>query len=244
MKIKVINPNTSTEMTEGIRISAEKAAEANTEIVCVNPKSGPITIEGSYDEIIASYYLVEEVLRSEKEENYDAYVIACFGDPALYALREITDKPVIGIAEAAISMASFISGRFSIVSVMPKSRLIFEELVHRYGAERKLASLRTPDLSVLDTSDDIKKTQRILIEEAKIAVEEDYAEAILLGCAGMVGFTEEVEKVAKVPVIDSVAAGVKVAEALVTMNLRTSKIYSFEKPGNKKIVGVPEIFRF
>lgn len=88
---------------------------------------GPRGAEGALDEVMVSYNLVEVVRQAEAEGGYDAYVVACFGDPAVDALREITDKPVVGVAEAAFHLATFLCGKFAIVSTLPRVRKNMED---------------------------------------------------------------------------------------------------------------------
>jgi allantoin racemase len=230
-------------MTGDILQSAHYFSRADTELVARNPEKGPVTIEGWYDEHIAVRELIEEVLNAEQHESFDAYVVACFGDPGLYALREITDKPVVGIAEAALTLAGFVAARFSIVTIMPRIRLMLEELVHRVGVEHKIASIRTPNLCVLDFQRDFEGCKEVLIREARDTIEKDYAEAIILGCAGMAGFAEQVQQAVGVPVFDAVASAVKVAEALVDMKLNTSKVWTFQPPEAKEFKGLPAILQ-
>jgi allantoin racemase len=243
MKIKVINPNTTAEMTGDICESAHYFSRKDTIIECVNPAKGPVTIEGFYDEYMAMTGLIEELLKSEKTGDVDAYVIACFGDPGLYALRELTEKPVVGIAESAMMLASFVAGKFSIVTIMPRIRMMLEELVQRVGLGHRLSSIRTPNLTVLDFMRDFEGCKKILISESKDTIEKDYAEAIILGCAGMAGFAAEVEKEVSVPVFDAVASAIKVAEALVDMGMKTSKILSYQSPEKKEFQGMDDIFQ-
>lgn len=243
MRIKVINPNTTLEMTKDICESAHYFSHPDTEIICVNPKKGPVTIEGFYDEYIAIHWLIETLLKSEREDSVDAYVVACFGDPGLYALRELTDKPVVGIAESALMLASFIAAKYSIITIMPRIRMLLEELVKRVGVGHRLASIRTSNLTVLDFIKDFEGCKKILIEQAKDTIEKDYAEAIILGCAGMAGFASEVEKEVNVPVLDAVACAIKVAEALVDMKMKTSKVLSYKKPEKKEFKGMSELFQ-
>jgi allantoin racemase len=243
MKIKVINPNTTAEMTRDIMVSAKAFSRPDTEIVCVNPEKGPVTIEGFYDESIAVSGLIEELLKSEKQDSVDAYVIACFGDPGLYALRELTEKPVIGIAEAAMKLVSFVAGKFSIITIMPRIRMMLEEQVHRAGAAHRLASIRTPNLTVLDFVRDFEGCKKILIREARDTVEKDYSEAIILGCAGMAGFASVVQKEVRVPVFDAVASAVKIAEALVDLGMKTSKVLSYKWPEKKEFKGMDALFQ-
>ena len=50
MHIRVINPNSTAAMTETIAKAAREAAGAGTEIDAVTSTSGPVSIEGYYDE--------------------------------------------------------------------------------------------------------------------------------------------------------------------------------------------------
>ena len=142
MKIKVINPNTTLEMTEGIGEAARSVAAAGTEIVAVSPEFGPESIESYYDEQVAACGVLDEVRKGEAE-GVDAYVIACYGDPGLHAAREMTEKPVVGIAEASFYTASMVAARFSIVSVIPRVRTLLEEMVHGYGMAERIVAIRT-----------------------------------------------------------------------------------------------------
>ena len=243
MKIKVINPNTTPEMTEDICVSARSGASPGTEVVCLNPAKGPGTVEGWYDEYISISFLIEELLKAERDDPADAYVVACFGDPGLYALRELTDKPVVGVAESAIALTRFVAARFAIVTIMPRIRLMLEELVERCGARHRCASIRTPDLSVADFMDDYDRCEKILIDQAREAIAEDYAEAIILGCAGMAAFVENVRKALPVPVFDAVASGVRVAESLVGLGIGTSKVQTYKPPEKKEFKGLGELFQ-
>lgn len=77
--------------------------------------------------------MLEEIRQGELLD-VDAYVIACFGDPALYAAREISSAPVIGIAEAAMRTASYVSTGFSVVTTLQRTVNMSWHLAHRYGA--------------------------------------------------------------------------------------------------------------
>ena len=101
MRIKVINPNTTASMTAVIEAAARAAASPGTEILAVSSPSGPVSIEGHYDEAVSVIGLLEEV-RAGELQGCDGYVIACFGDPGLLAAREVARGPVLGIAEASM----------------------------------------------------------------------------------------------------------------------------------------------
>ena len=98
MKILVINPNTTASMTDHIGKAARAAASPGTDITAVNPAHGPVSIEGYFDEAMSLAGLLDTIRRNP---DCDAVVIACFDDTGLDAARCLTDKPVIGIGEAA-----------------------------------------------------------------------------------------------------------------------------------------------
>jgi len=147
MKIKIINPNTCLEITRSIEETARGCARPDTEMVVVSPKRGPISVEDFYDEALATVGVIEEVKIGAKEK-FDGFIIACFGDPGLYASRELTESPVIGVAEASFYMACMLGYKFSILSVLDRFTAYREALLRKYGVESRCASIRCTNVPV------------------------------------------------------------------------------------------------
>jgi allantoin racemase len=224
MRILVVNPNTSREMTETIRVAAEAAGRAiDIEVDTVCPAGGPESIEGRFDEIVSAYWTLEFVMQIV--ERYAGIVIACYGPhPAIEGIREATDAPCLGIMEASVLYALPLGSRFSIVTTSPRWQPLLEEGVMLLGVESRCASVRSSGLAVLDLDRlPAEQVRARLAEEARAAVEQDGAEVILLGCAGMAGLQETVASAANVPVVDPVQAGVTLVGALARSGARTSK---------------------
>ena len=241
MRILVINPNTSTEMTEAIDTIAKKYARADTEIETVCSREGPRSIESAYERDLVAQGVLERVMEGN-ERKVDAIIIACYGDPHIYSAREISEVPVFGIAESSMHVACLLGYKFSIVTIREQSRPRLEELVKRIGLESKCASIRTTTMSPLDLQKDPGVTLKVLTEAARAAIEEDGAEVICLGCAGMAGFDKQMEEELQVPVLDGIVCAVKVAEVVFDYQLKQSKIKAFKKPGPKDFLGM-ERFR-
>lgn len=240
MRIKIINPNTTQYMTDDIYEAAMRVKDADTEIIAVSPKCGPVSIENFHDDYTSVIGVMEEVHKG-LDENIDAFIIACYGDPGLYAAREIADVPVVGIAEASMYMASMVAPKFSVVAVIPRTTLMLEEVVHRYSMTDKCASIRSSGMTVLGFEENPELGEQKLREASIKAIEEDGAEAICLGCAGMVNFTAKLEEELGVPVFDGVTAAVKMAESLVKLGKKTSKKLYFQKPEEKEYIGFDSI---
>lgn len=237
MRILVINPNTTQAMTDEIHHVAQAAARPGTEVETVQPRAGPRSIEGNADEVLAAYHTLDLVAGTRG--NYDAYVIACFGDPALAACREVSSVPVIGIAEASFHMASLIAYKWSVVTVLPRVKPLLEDLVLRNGMEMRCASIRCTPLTVLEIEEDIERTKRMMVEEGRNAIAQDGAEAILLGCAGLGPLDKWMQEQLGVPVLDGVACAVKLAEGLHEYGVTTSKVAAYKDPEPKELVACP-----
>ncbi|MCO5401612.1 aspartate/glutamate racemase family protein [Ralstonia soli] len=237
MKLKIINPNTTWSMTEKIGQCASAVANADTHVVAVSPRMGPASIESHYDEALSVPGILDEILQGE-QENVDAYVIACFGDPGLYAAREVARGPVIGIAEAAMHMASLVGTSFSVVTTLARTCNMAWHLAERYGMKRFCSNVRACDLPVLELECPGSDARRIITDECRRALAEDGSDCIVLGCAGMADLCEEIADAIGAPVIDGVACAVKMAEALVSARLATSKRGDWARPLPKPYSGV------
>ena len=240
MKIKVINPNSTVSMTELIGATARTVANPGTEIIAVNPEMGPVSIEGFYDEALSVVGVLDEVRKGE-ERGIDGYVIACFGDPGLYAARELARGPVIGIAEAAMHTAVLLATEFSIVTTLARTRIIAQHLVDRYGMNQFCRNIRTIDLPVLSLETDAQ-AQIAILEQCHQAIAQDRCGAIVLGCGGMANLAAQLTQELNIPVIDGVSAAVKLAEGLISLNLKTSKSGSFDFPIAKPHAGILRSF--
>jgi allantoin racemase len=233
MRLLVVNPNTTASMTAKIGAAARALAAAGTEIVAVNPLDGPVSIEGPYDEAFCLPGLLAEVRRRPA----DAVVVACFDDPGLDACRSITTGPVLGICEAAMHAATLIAERFAVVTTLSAAIPVIERNALRYGFERHCARVRAAEVPVLALEEPGGEAARKVAAEVARAAAEDGAGAVLLGCAGMADLADWLTRETGVPVIDGVAAAVKLAEALVGLGLRTAKRGSYAPPRRKPYSG-------
>jgi allantoin racemase len=234
MRIHVINPNTTHSMTLKIGLAATAAASPGVEIMAVNPSFGPASIEGYFDEAFSVPGLIDEI---GKAGEADAFVIACFDDTGLEAARCATHAPVVGIGEAAFHMASLIAAKFSVVTTLSRSIIPIEHNLAKYGLISRCARVRAAEVPVLALEDASSDARRLIEREIERALDEDGAEAIVLGCAGMTDLARELERNAGVPVLDGVACAVNLAESLVRLDLKTSKRNTYAEPLAKPYAG-------
>lgn len=216
MKILIINPNTSSKVTEYIRKEAIKYEDDQLKIEVIKASNGPKAIETYYDEIIASTVVLKELKRFEG--TYDAAIIACFSDPGLPAAKELYDVPIVGICEASVHMSNLYGNRFSVVATGGHLDIsIFIEIIRKYGLEQRLASVRYMDVGVEGVSIDIKENIKGVINKCRY---EDGAENIILGCGAFSGFGNMLTEEMKILVIDGIEQSIAFAKMMAENNYK------------------------
>ncbi|MDP8921448.1 MAG: aspartate/glutamate racemase family protein [Chloroflexota bacterium] len=222
MRILVVNPNASLEMSDVIRDQLAAVKRRDTEVVVTNPPSAPPAIESALDEAQCVPPMLELVRRA-KADGFNAIVIACFSDPGLDAARELTTLPVLGIQESAMHLAAQLGYRFSVLTTLARRVPIRERAALLHGLDRRLASCVPLDLPVLATVVDRDRVLDRVVTAGREAIERDRAEVLILGCAGLGDLAPRVQDILGVPVIDPNAAALKLAETLVELGLTHSK---------------------
>lgn len=243
MKLRIVTPIT----THGFsRVDDFQAViREDTELSHVEIDSGPASIECALDEALAAPDTIAKIAEAERD-GVDGVIINCMGDPGMHAGREVVSIPVIGPCEATMHLAAMLGHRFSVLTVLDTLQSQFENQAKVYGVRDKLASVRSVDIPVLDLEVDRNRMVNALVEQAILAVEDDGADVLIFGCTGMLGAAEQVQQGLAgrgydgVPVIDSMIAAVKLAEAMVDAGLRHSKrTYPF--PPSKRVVGYDNV---
>lgn len=221
MRILIINPNSDPEMTAVIQSTAENYANGEFEVLCKPTPGAPVFIETSEDVIRAAPGMVR--LLREYEDQFDAVVIACHDDPNLDAMKEIARKPVVGIGEASMKMASMLGHSFSVVTTSKHSIPSKEAQVRALHLDGVLASVKAPPEEMTGARDEEK-----YLKAAQMALTEDMAEVIVLGCAGMSGLDHRLSVELGAPVLDGVVCALIIATGLVRYGVSTSKVRRYD----------------
>lgn len=226
MKILYVRGAADASCNNEIKAYLEKYAETGTQVVVRSPDFGPLNLEYECYQALAAPQILKLVLEAEAE-GFDGAVIGCFDDPALYPARELCSRMVVtSLAEASMQLASTLGGRFSVLIGRDKWVPKMRDNAYKYGHRDALASFRSLGLGVQDMQRDHEHTAHVMRREAKAAITEDGAEVIVLGCAMEYGFYQSLQQELCVPVIDSMLAGFKQAEYLVSLKAKTGWYFS------------------
>lgn len=240
MRILILNPNTTEGITERLMGAARKVAAAGTELVAMTaPRGFPYIATRAEAQIGGAIAL--EMLAAQQGQ-VDAAVIAAFGDPGLFAARELFDIPVIGMAEASMLTACMLGRRFAIVTFAQALGPWYQECVESHGLTGRLAGIHTLDGAFASVADVQDEKEELLVRLANAAVKEGEADVVVLAGAPLAGLADKVKDRIAVPVVDQMAAAIKQAEALVALQVRKATSGTFRRPGAKATRGlVPEL---
>jgi Asp/Glu/hydantoin racemase len=213
-RIRVVNPNSNEAVTRGIDEAVQPLRfEGGPEIVCATLAEGPLGIETQ--EHVESVTLPLRRL-VEADNASDAFVIACYSDPGLHVCREGTTRPVFGIAECGVLTALARAERFGVIAILQRSIARHMRYLRQMGLMDRLAGERPLNMSVAEIASGEGTLSR-MIEVGRALKEQDGANAIVMGCAGMARHRKPLEDALGIPVIDPTQAAVTMALGVVQL---------------------------
>ncbi|MBS8258591.1 hypothetical protein DYI23_00040 [Roseibium polysiphoniae] len=204
-RVALVNPNTSQATTQAmVNIAARAAPEI--EIVGFTAASGAGLI--SNEDQLATAADVVAAMDPLLFKGYSGVIVSAFGDPGLQALQGALDIPVVGIAEQSMASAAQGNRRFSVVTTTPELTRSIQDCAEVYGFGAQLASIRITEGPLHETMADPDLLLTRLRSEIEQAIEEDHAEAIIIGGGPLAQAASTLAKHVKVPLIEPVPAAV------------------------------------
>ncbi|WP_125611231.1 aspartate/glutamate racemase family protein [Specibacter cremeus] len=231
MKLLVINPNISDDVTGLIEVESRRAASPGTELVVRTAAHGVEYIETRFESLLAAGAVAEII--AEHHGKVDGVVVAAFGDPGMPALKELADVPVIGITEAALCAAALQGQKFSIIAISARITAWYRDCVDRFGFSGRLASIRSINETLTGIGSVQSDFRDTLLALSLRAVAEDGADVVILAGAPLAGLARDLEGQIPVPVVDGISAGIRLAEAVVGLASGTHRAGSFAPPPRK-----------
>jgi allantoin racemase len=212
MKFLIINPNTTEAMTLRVLVAAQTALP-DIEWAAATGRFGARYIASRASYAVASHAALD--CFAEHASGCDGVLLACFGDPGLEALREVSSVPIIGLVDATAAEAGAQGRRFSIVTGGARWEPMLAEMLFLRGLASQIASIRTVAPSGGAIAANPAAAHALLAQASQRCADEDGAEAIILGGAGLLGIKAAIQSHVSVPLICSMEAGFRaVATAL------------------------------
>ena len=224
MKICIINPDSGL-TPEGIRFRLDRLrpfARPDTELFMVCPQKNNLCVDSALD-VALDYAEIAELALQAQSDGMDAVCLYCFSDPGLDACREILHIPVVGGAQASVLQASMLAHSYSVITTAARRISQKKAFIRTLGADpAKLASVRSVEVPP-GSSRDRDEVLALLERCGRACVDEDGADAVILGCLGFAAMGRELTARLGVPVIDPAAVIIPTAESLVAQGLCHSR---------------------
>lgn len=235
-EILLINPNTTASITDLVLKTAKRFARPDTKLRALTGAFGPRYIASRAAYAIAGHAALDALANDKLAK--DAVVLACFGDPGLAALKEVSPVPVVGMADASILQACALGNRFSIVTGGERWKSMLEEFVASHGLSSRLASVRTVAPTGADIARNPKAAMALLAKGCTACVREDGADVVILGGAGLAGLAAKLKTLVDAPLLDGVACAISMAEGLARQKPVKATSGSLARPAPVESVGL------
>ncbi|MBP0599223.1 aspartate/glutamate racemase family protein [Herbaspirillum sp. LeCh32-8] len=214
--IFVINPNSTAAVTRGIDAAmAPLRMAGGPAIECLSLQSGPPGIQTQQDVDAVAPQLVS--LATSLRARAAAFVVACFSDPGLHAVREAVDVPVLGIMESGVLTALTLGQRFGVIAILKGSIPRHLRAYGAMGVESRLAGELAIGLNVTELAQ-YERTLARMTEVGRRLRDEKGADVIVMGCAGMALYREPLQEALGIPVVEPSQAAAAMAIGRVRMN--------------------------
>ncbi|KAI0327950.1 hypothetical protein GY45DRAFT_1075315 [Cubamyces sp. BRFM 1775] len=228
MKLLVINPNSSTSMTEGLVSALRDLEHPGLVLEYFNaPRFSPPSINDFTTSILSAAHTFNMLngpnLTATDDGSWDAYLVACFSDhPLVGMLREHTHKPVLGIFEASIMQALALGKPFGIVTTGKYWEEALTAGVRRiFGSADLGGSFVGVQSTGMSAAELHEVSQDVVADRIAVATSQTVARGartVILGCAGMSGMEDAARKGRSgvdIRIIDAARSGVTTLEGLV-----------------------------
>jgi len=236
MRLLILNPNTSTGVTDLIAVAARAAAAPGTELTFATATRGVPYIATRTEAAIGGHVALE--MLADHQPGFDAAVIAAFGDPGIGAARELFPQPIIGMAEAGMLTACMMGKRFAIVTFSNALTAWYRECVEWHALTARLAGIFTLTEPFRAIDDVQTEKADVLVALCHDALAQSDADVIVLAGAPLAGFAAKVQGRVPVPLVDCVAAAVCQAETLVRLGMTPASAGGFARPAPKPTTGL------
>ena len=236
-RLLILNPNATQAVTELMMRSAAAVAAPGVELVAVTAPRGVPYISSRAEALIGGAIALETL--AEATPAPDAAILAAFGDPGLFGLREALDIPIIGVSEAAMLAACMLGGKFLVVSFTSAMLGWYRDCVAMHGLEARCAGVVALDLPFGALEDVQGEQGNALIDFARAEARARDAACVIFAGAPLAGLAARAREKLDWPVVDPVAAAVKLAEAIVALRPIKAKAGSFARGAPKESIGLP-----
>jgi Asp/Glu/hydantoin racemase len=203
----LINPNTNPLTKQRLQEVLQPQVPQGVQLLVQTARFGAPYIACEASHAVAAHACLDvwTTHRGTPEQPLDGVLIGCFGDPGLFALREVSGCPVTGLAEASFMQAAAL-GAFAIVTGGERWKPMLQRLANGLGYGALLRHIETVAPTGAALQADPEMALQCLRQACQNAARTGVS-SIILGGAGLAGYARLLQPHCDLPLIDSAQAG-------------------------------------
>ena len=200
--VLVLNPNSTATMTQRVVEHLRPLLGSGFDVHALTATGGPAVIDTPERFAVGGSAARVALRQALADQPHTAAVLlACFGDPALEALRAASGgRPVAGMAEAAMAAAAAGGRRFAVLTCGPAWRSMLTQRAADFGLGDRLVGVWALPVDGLALAAEPLRWAPQL-QSAAGAAQAAGAQALVLGGAAFVGLDLRLQTV--LPVVDA-----------------------------------------
>lgn len=209
-------------------------ADGRNRVIVDDCDEGPISIESAVEADTCVAGMLKKALALKG--TYDALIVGCAGDPGLRSMREVLDVPVVGPFESSIALARTLGDKFSVLTILQSGIPDTWDTLRKYGQDGRCASVRAIEAHVNDMVSGAVSRERVLetVRSGAESARRDGASSVVLGCMTMAFLLVDEGVQSEVVIVNPAKVAVKMAEMLVGLGIRQSRV-SYPRPDMEKL---------
>lgn len=203
MRILLVNGNSSEAQTRRMADLAQALFGALINVEAMTISSAPPYVLTRADCTLAAGEILSVVgkrLRDRSLPPIDGVFIACFGEPGLKAVREISSVPVVGMLESSVLSALQMGERFSILTPGADWPAMLMELLRAWSLDGRCSGISEVSSDAL--VDDGALRADALDREARTHLQAYPSEVLIIGGGALAGRSADIRPVKGVKVLD------------------------------------------
>lgn len=244
-KLLLINPNTSTHVTQRMVDTAQHSVGSMARITGVTATEGPRIVGSRAENVLAAQQALQ--LGIAHAEGADAVILAISTDAGLWALREVLDIPVLGMLQASVLAAAQLGQRIGLMTLGGHMLPVYQEQLRLYQLDGMMQAWAAPHLPQAFLPQALA-VEPLVLEQLQQQAQQMIAahdlDVIILSGAVLSGYRAALQALLPVPVIDGIEATAWQALAMVHMQASKATVGGFSRVHQREVTGLaPSLVR-
>lgn len=207
--ILLINPNTNATTTQMMVDIAQACFPPGFTVTGITAQTGVPMIVNEAEMRDAVLEVERNWLQANAAKAWDGVIISAFGDPGMARVRATAEVPVVGICESSLLDGATGGRRFGVATVTPALADLIQADINRLQLGPLYTGIRLTEDEPRALAADPAKLLQTLTDAARLCLEVDGAEAVVIGGGPLGQAAIEIQQQLEAPIIAPIPSAVR-----------------------------------